>query len=206
MIKVENVQMWGIEHAVRAIRNPMSSWDKSDSGIFYEGIDEKPVFRIGKDDMELALKLVRAGTDHSKFMRMIVVYCDVTAPLYWWKEADTYRAGVEKNSCSTMHTLHKYEITRAMFSFDDYGDAEESVIRELENMRRQYLKTQDPEIWRDMVQLLPCSFNQKRTMMLSYAALRNIYRARRGHKLTEWRQFCRWIQTLPNANLITEGI
>lgn len=206
MIKIEKVEVAGLEPALRAMRNPLDSWEKSDSGIRYEGIDETPKFHVGEADMELALRLVRSGTDHSKFMRMIVVYCDVTAPLYWWKEADTYRAGVEKNSCSTMHTLHKYEITRDMFSFDGESAAETGVVGALEYLRQQYLKTQDLDLWRRMVQLLPESFNQKRTMMMSYAALRAMFRARRHHKLLEWRQFCDWIRTLPYSRLITEGI
>jgi len=206
MIKIEKAEVAGIEPALRAMRNPLDSWDKSDSGIRYTGIDETPEFHVGEADMELALRLVRAGTDHSKFMRMIVVYCDVTAPLYWWKEADTYRAGVEKNSCSTMHTLHKYEITRDMFSLDSDSAADTAIIGALEYLRKQYLQTQDRGVWRHMVQLLPESFNQKRTMMISYAALRAMYRARRHHKLLEWRNFCAWIETLPYSRLITEGI
>lgn len=205
MIYIDRVEVTGTGTAIRAMRNPLNSWAQSDSKcINYAG------YTIGEADMQLALKLVRSGTDHSKFARMIVVYADITAPLYWWKEADTYRMGVEKNSCSTMHTLHKKEITLDDFSTDDMPDDTRSVMQstvdKLEELRKRYLKTHDKAVWRAMIQLMPESYMQMRTCMISYAALRNMYRSRRCHKLSEWQRFCRWIESLPNSRLITEGI
>lgn len=207
MIKIENVVVNNIESAVRGMRNPHESWSRSDSRTVYSGIDEQEHYEVGAADKTLMLSLVGAGTDHSKFMRFITVCCDVTAPLYWWKEFDTYRFGVEKNSCSTMHTLHKRDLTLDDFSTDgmtDFAAAElESIIRTLNGLRGRYEESQNSEHWRSMVQLLPSCYNQRRTVMMSYQALRNMYRARKHHKLTEWRQFCGWIETLPVHELFT---
>lgn len=207
MINIDRVEINGFESAMRGMRNPLNSWDKADSKTVYNGIDEVPVYEIGKNDKALALSLVRSGTDHSKFMRFITVSCDVTAPLYWWKEFDTYRFGVEKNSCSTMHTLHKRDLTLYDFSTDgmtDFALAElENTICTINALRARFEESQDKAHWRSMIQLLPSCFNQMRTVMMSFQALRNIHHARKNHKLSEWRQFCGWIETLPLHELFT---
>ena len=207
MILIENVEVSGIEPAIRGMRNPMNSWAKSDSKTVYSGIDEQQRFEVGKADRSLMLSLTRSGTDHSKFLRMITVHADITAPFYWWKEFDTYRFGVEKNSCSTMHRIHKQDLSIEDFSTDgmtDFAKAElESVIRTLNGLRQRFMESESKEHWRSMIQLLPSCYNQRRTVMCSYQALRNMYHARKHHKLTEWRQLCGWIETLPLHDLFT---
>lgn len=203
MIKIENVEVTGWEHAIRGMRNPMNSWDKSDS-VINEGYGY-----IGENDLELMKKLAKAGTDHRKFMRMITVYVDVTAPLYWWKEADTYKVGTVTNSCSTMHKIHEKKFTLDDFSTDHLigfsWNRLDDLIVHLNICRQKFVETKDKDYWWQMIQLLPSSYNQKRTVMLNYEVLANIYHSRCGHKLDEWREFGRWIQTLPYSELITGG-
>lgn len=201
MIKIENEVTSGWEAAIRGMRNPMNSWDKLDSE-FYE-----TVFRIGENDLDLMKRLAVAGSDHRKFMRMIMANCDITAPLYWWKEYDTYKVGTVANSCSTMHKIHEKEFTLDDFSHDHLWDESEDCLLELIRIlnwnRGRFNETKEKDYWWQMIQLLPTSYNQRRTVMLNYEVLRNIYRARKNHKLDEWRDFCKWIETLPYSELIT---
>ena len=209
MIHIEQTEVVGWEAAIRGMRNPMNSWDKSDSGIEfcwdgdYHRVIDNP--RIGPNDLALMKKLAQAGTDHRKFMRMIVVYCDITAPLYWWKEYDTYKVGTVANSCSTMHKIQDTPITPEAFSFDHVKlcDVGKQYLEELEKLRVKFLKTNDKKYWYALIQLLPTSLNQKRTLMLNYEVLSNIYKSRKNHKLDEWREFCHWIELLPYSGLIT---
>lgn len=218
MIKFENVEVMGWEHAIRGMRNPMNSWEKSDSHYLYPrgGVPARVYFDVGDNDLALMKKLVKAGTDHRKFMRMITVYVDITAPLYWWKEFDTYKVGTVANSCSTMHKIADKEFTLEDFSHEhlmgydelNWGDTVplvtlECVIRALNVYREKYLETKDKQYWWQMIQLLPSSYNQKRTVMLNYEVLANIYNARKNHKLDEWRELCEWIEGLPYSVLIT---
>ena len=207
MLKIENVEVVGWEHAIRGMRNPKNSWEKSDS--FWNYIpcgDYNYDFHIGPNDHSLMMTLRNAGTDHRKFMRMITVYLDVTAPLYWWKEFDTYKVGTVANSCSTMHKIHAKEFTLEDFSceklYDPLGDLRPTVDR-LNVYRERYLETKDKNDWWQMIQLLPTSYNQKRTVMLNYEVLANIYKSRKDHKLDEWHTFCDWIKSLPYSELIT---
>lgn len=239
------------------MRNPKNSWDKSDSGICYKEVAchscnenrnncaynlEHDGFVIGDNDLDLMNRLCAAGSDHRKFMRMIMVSCDITAPLYWWKEFDTYKVGTVANSCSTMHKIHAKEFTLDDFSYDhlienpdpdevtlasekqyeDYADDEkylnfnyytvtlypkdllEIIIEGLNKYRNKYLETKDKKYWWQMIQLLPSSYNQKRTVMLNYEVLTNIYNSRKNHKLDEWHDFCDWIKTLPYSDFITK--
>lgn len=216
MLKIENFEVLGWEHAIRGMRNPMNSWEKSDSNFFddseghvcniCQGRGSMSLIEIGPNDYALMKNLRNAGTDHRKFMRMITVYLDITAPLYWFKEFDTYRVGVEKNSCSTMHKIHAKEFTLEDFSceklYDPLGDLRPIVDR-LNVYRERYLKTKDKNDWWQMIQLLPSSYNQKRTVMLNYEVLANIYKSRRNHKLDEWHTLCDWIEELPYSELIT---
>lgn len=202
MIIIEKVDVVGWEPAIRGMRNPLNSWDKMDSD-FSQDI-------LGYDDLSLAKKLREAGTDHRKYLRMIDVYLDITAPLYWWKEFDTYKVGTVANSCSTMHKIHSKEFTLEDFSCEhlskgEYGNIElmKSIIMCLNNARKWFNTTKDKEFWWQMIQLLPSSYNQKRTVKLNYEVLCNIYKSRNSHKLDEWREFCRWIETLPYSELIT---
>ena len=218
MLKIENFEVMGWEHAIRGMRNPKNSWKKSDS-VFCKIPDEKCSvcenrhtdqcyngFIIGPNDHSLMMTLRNAGTDHRKFMRMITVYLDVTAPLYFWKEFDTYKVGTVANSCSTMHKIHAKEFTLEDFSceklYDPLGDLRPTVDR-LNVYRERYLETKDKNDWWQMIQLLPTSYNQKRTMMLNYEVLANIYKSRKDHKLDEWHAFCDWIKSLPYSELIT---
>lgn len=234
MLKIENTEVMGWEAAIRGMRNPMNSWDKSDSrfslledcgdcthcNLRFDECNEQ---QIGPNDLDLMTRLRNAGTDHRKFMRMITVYLDITAPLYWWKEFDTYKVGTVANSCSTMHKIAEKEFTLDDFSCEHlYAEdeidgmyysitAEEEftstdilkvIIESLNNYRKMYLATKDKKEWWQMIQLLPSSYNQKRTVMLNYEVLANIYKSRRNHKLDEWHTFCDWIESLPYSELI----
>ena len=255
MIKFENTEVMGWEAAIRGMRNPMNSWEKGDSGkMYWNGTwyTPDPVLRsyftdygmnllIGPNDLDLMKRLRNAGTDHRKFMRMITVYVDITAPLYWWKEFDTYKVGTVANSCSTMHKIHAKEFTiddfshehldgvsRDMFMQNDndqpyffcsFEDMLYIQIEALNEGRKLYLETKDKKYWWQMIQLLPSSYNQKRTVTLNYEVLANIYKSRRNHRLDEWCEhepewefdtakpwqfgFCDWIKTLPYSELIT---
>lgn len=211
MIKITNAEVFGWDAAIRGMRNPMNSWDKSDSKHWRETIVGHEVeYRVvGRNDLTLMKKLVEAGSDHAKFMRMINVTMDVTAPLYWWKEFDTYKVGTVANSCSTMHKIADKEFTLEDFSHEHLmqGGLEciKNLCKDLNMCREQYLAKHDKEWWWQMIQLLPSSYNQKRTVQLNYAVLRNMYHARRNHKLDEWRDFCSWVESLPYAELITLG-
>lgn len=202
MIKFENTEVCGIGHAIRGMRNAMNSWDKSDSYI-----DERyNTVHIGENDKSLMQRLFNAGTDHRKYLRMITVYADITAPLYWWKEYDTYKVGTTANSCSTMHKLTAKEFTIEDFSFEDCDKWTKDVvcsciINALNMNRLKYLETKDKKLWRQMIQLLPTSYNQKRTVMLNYEVLANIYKSRQGHKLKEWHEFIEWIEGLPYTDI-----
>lgn len=246
MIKLENTDVMGWEAAIRGMRNPLNSWDKSDSHrdgcrcvpLCYKSKD----YTIGSKDLDLMKRLRNAGTDHRKFMRMITVYVDVTAPLYWWKEFDTYKVGTVANSCSTMHKIADKEFTLDDFSCEHLFDVkdmihsdqrDENSINEdialaavnvdgndcyftpkgfiqmtcniLNRYRNRFLETKDKRYWWQMIQLLPSSYNQRRTIMLNYEVLANMYKSRKNHKLDEWHVFCDWIKTLPYSELITGG-
>ena len=228
MLKIENTEVMGWEHAIRGMRNPKNSWEKTDSypavdcgkcgKIEREDICKKEdrdctgfeCFEVGPNDLKLMTTLRNAGTDHRKFMRMITVYLDITAPLYWWKEFDTYKVGTVANSCSTMHKIAAKEFTLEDFSHEHLQEDSvavlETVIHTL-NVHRNWFNNKvldDPKIdWWQMIQLLPSSYNQKRTVMLNYEVLANIYKSRRHHKLDEWHTLCDWIEGLPYSELIT---
>lgn len=207
MIKFENTEVFNFEGAIRGMRNPLNSWDKSDSG-YYNQCDEcysLMDYHIGPNDLALMKKLIRAGSDHRKFMRQILVSVDITAPLYWWKEFDTYKVATVSNSCSTMHKIHEKEFTLEDFSYEHLSETNLIVfnitINALNNARLDYLDTKDKRYWWDMIQLLPTSYNQRRTITLNYETLYNIYGSRRNHKLDEWSiGFMDWIKSLPYAN------
>lgn len=248
MIKLENFEVLGWEHAIRGMRNPMNSWDKADSE--FKGVaktqtleDGKVKARnvyfdalgIGPNDHNLMMKLANAGPVHGKFRRMITVYVDITAPLYWWKEFDTYKVGTVANSCSTMHKIHEKEFTLEDFSHEHligdwngdhneamyYWDRDDNngprmlfaspvdglkvIVGLLNSNREAFLKTKDKSYWWQMIQLLPTSYNQKRTVQLNYEVLANIYEYRKNHKLDEWVEFCEWIESLPYSEVITGG-
>lgn len=230
MIKFENTEVLGWESAIRGMRNPMNSWEKSDSGwgpdwprdnyIFVdEDTDDYYELAIGPNDQKLMTALRNAGTDHRKFMRMITVYVDITAPLYWWKEFDTYKVGTVANSCSTMHKIADKEFTLEDFSCEHLISDEaipcrvysaksmmEATVNNLNTFRKLYLETQDKKYWWQMIQLLPSSYNQRRTVMLNYEVIANIYKSRKNHKLDEWSfGFIEWILSLPYSELITGG-
>ena len=207
MLKIEDVEVMGIRKAIKGMRNAMNSWDKSDSYFqrqcsFYAGCEEtEECNHIGEKDTELAKRLIKAGSPDRKFMRMIHVQTDVTAPLYWWKEYDIYKVGTVANSCSTMHTIHKKEFTIDDFSNEHLMEGGVECIKHLCNdlnlCRKYYLETKHKDWWWQMIQLLPSSFNQMRTIDLDYETLYSIYHQRRNHKLDEWVEFCKWIETLP---------
>lgn len=234
MIRIENTGVYGFEAAIRGMRNPMNSWENSDSfcvpnfdncgmcpdrgkcSFIFEQ-DGKPYRSgIGPNDLELMKKLAAAGTDHGKFLRMIIVTLDIVAPLYWWKEFDTYKVGTIANSCSTMHKIHAKKFTLEDFSCEHLNKETrylfEQIVNYLNTSRDCYnssVKDKDTEwaenYWWQMIQLLPSSYNQRRTVQLNYAVLQNIYHARKGHKLNEWNQFCQWIEGLPYSELITNN-
>jgi hypothetical protein len=207
MIKIENIDIYGWEAAIRGMRNPMNSWDKSDS-IFCQGDDGSSVY-VGENDLKLMQNLCKAGSDHRKFMRMINVTMDITAPLYWWKEFDTYKVGTVANSCSTMHKIHDKEFTIDDFSYERCKKerfverAIEGTLNALNYLREKYLETKDKSYWETMIQLLPSSYNQRRTVQLNYETLLNIYNARKNHKLKEWLELCSEIEKLPYFKEIT---
>ena len=210
MIEITNDVVFGFEPALRGMRNPFNSWDKGDSSflaIYCSGITE-PELEIGERDYELATKLIKAGSDHGKFLRMIQVWVQIKAPLYWWKEFDTYKIGTTANSCSTMHTLHKRDLTLEDFSLDGASEDAQTVLRHTLTMlncyRREFVETGSKDAWRALIQLLPSGFMQLRTVNLNYAVLRNIYHARKGHKLSEWETFRKWCENLPYSEFITE--
>lgn len=248
MIKIENTEIYGWEAAIRGMRNPMNSWEKSDSHYCEEDCpmacngdepalecdDGKRNYCIGRNDLELMQSLIKAGSDHRKFLRMINVTMDITAPLYWWKEFDTYKVGTVRNSCSTMHKIHEKEFTLDDFScehlmkIERIGDKTEtpyidvslycdsSVIYSpwglltgticlLNNCRKWYLETKDKKYWWQMIQLLPSSYNQRATIQLNYEVLLNMYHSRKNHKLDEWREFCKLIENLPYMNEFIGG-
>ena len=201
MVKLENIETYGWESAIRGMRNPMNSWDKSDS-VFNAGFSGNSVI-IGENDLALMKKLAAAGTDHRKFMRMINVTIDITAPLYWWKEFDTYKVGTVRNSCSTMHKIHAKEFTLDDFSHEHLDkncfskEVFNEVIRVLNFHRKLYIETNDKQCWHQLIQLLPSSYNQRATVQLNYEVLANMYKSRKEHKLDEWREFCKEIEKLP---------
>ena len=229
MIKLENVEIMGWEAAIRGMRNPMNSWAKSDSKYCseydhppiegscqycpYDNVcnksekDMQQMYLVESNDYDLMTRLRNAGTDHRKFMRMITVYLDITAPLYWWKEFDTYKVGTVANSCSTMHKIHEKEFTLEDFSCEHLGIQSTRVlkgtIKVMNDFREEFLKDHEKDNWWQMIQLLPSSYNQKRTVMLNYEVLANIYKSRKNHKLDEWHTFCHWIEELPYSELIT---
>lgn len=234
MLTIENVETYGWEAAIRGMRNPKNSWEKSDSEWYSIGFptsnpaafNDKYLsqkYCIGDNDLDLMTRLCNAGTDHGKFMRMITVTLDITAPLYWWKEFDTYKVGTVANSCSTMHKIHAKEFTLDDFSHEHLtgktdglwvnADGKDFMCSAwdfcqitcdvLNHYRKLYLETKDKTYWWQLIQLLPSSFNQRRTVQLNYAVLKNIYHARKDHKLDEWHTLCDWIESLPYSELIT---
>ena len=207
MIKIENTSVYGWEEAIRGMRNPMNSWDKSDS-VFSMG----DTF-VGENDLALMGKLAKGGSTHAKYRRMIAVYVNITAPLYWWKEFDTYKVGTVANSCSTMHKIHSKEFEWEDFSWEHlYSDYDKEnlgseelahyILTALNRYRDRYLQTKSKEDWWQMIQLLPSSYNQKRTIMLNYEVLVGMYRDRKNHKLDEWHTLCEWIEKLPHSEII----
>lgn len=233
MIKFEKADVWGFEHAIRGMRNPMNSWERSDSYPAVDcekcGIVEREgfcnpkehdcsqfeIYEIGQNDYDLMARLIKGGSEHRKFLRQIFVSVDITAPLYWWKEFDTYKVGTTANSQSTMHKIHSKPIELSDFSIDDFEINNEgiyledcfiNVIADCEMLRQRYIETKDKRYWRGLVQLLPDSYNQKRTLTMSYENLLNMLKQRKAHKLDEWREFCDWIFTLPNSHILREGV
>ena len=199
MIKLERTQVMNLENALRGARNPMNSWNRTDSSY-----DENGDYLLGPNDLDLAVRLAKAGSDHRKYLRMIFVSVEITAPLYWWKEFDTYKVGTVANSCSTMHKIHAAPFTREDFSHDrmDAGALAllDTVIAYLEGERQKFLADKtDKQAWHNMIQTLPSSYNQMRTVTLNYEVLTNMYYARRNHKLAEWHTLCEWIESLPYA-------
>lgn len=235
MLKIENVETYGWEAAIRGLRNPMNSWDKSDSKPcqdagknccgYMEKCEYPCCYDVGENDLKLMNTLAAAGQDHGKFLRMIIVTLDIVAPLYWWKEFDTYKVGTVANSCSTMHKIHAKEFTLDDFShehmigneasiedwwhdedFNEFWSANDilcQTVYVLNFYRDKFIETKDKRYWWQMIQLLPISYNQRRTVQLNYAVLKNIYHARKDHKLDEWHTLCDWIESLPYSELIT---
>lgn len=203
MLTLKNTSVMNFENAIRGARNPMNSWGRMDSHTEPDGS-----FVFGPNDLDLAIRLAKAGSDHRKYLRMVFVSVDVTAPLYWWKEYDTYKVATVANSTSTMHKIHSKPFSMDDFSCDHMTDGTkkfmETVVAKLENIRLRFKETKSKDDWYDMIQLLPSSYNQMRTCTFNYETLINIYRARKNHKLAEWHTFCDWIETLPYAEqLIT---
>ena len=225
MIKIEKTEVYGWEAAVRGMRNPLNSWEKSDSMVCRgaDGFEDckanvkgvcprhedfsHDIFCVGENDHDLMMRLAKAGRDHAKYRRMIVVSFDVTAPLYWWKEFDTYKVGTVANSCSTMHKIHAKDFAFDDFSHDHldaYGTTVLHVVTDaLNTFRKRFNETKDKTYWYRMIELLPSSYNQRRTIMLNYEVLAGMYKARRNHKLDEWVDFCTWVESLPYSEIIT---
>lgn len=218
MLKIENFvtpspDQWEI--IIEGTRNPMNSWGKSDSGRYWDEYEEEHRFTLGDNDYDLMMRLAKNGSVHAKYRRMIPVWMTITAPIYWWKEFDTYKVGTVCNSCSTMHKIHAKEFTMDDFSVDDIAigmefganintsDVLRQICEECEYLRLKYLETGDKKYWRALIQFLPSSYNQKRTIMLNYEVLANIYYWRKNHKLDEWHTFCDWIRNLPYSDIIT---
>lgn len=201
MILAEKIKVFNWEGAIRGARNPMNSWAKSDSRY------EDGEYVVGENDLDLMRRLVVAGSDERKFMRQILVSMDITAPLYWWKECDTYKVGTVANSCSTMHKIHTRDLTRNDFSVENNSEPKmqllDAILDFINHQRRMYLATNNKEYWYNMIEMLPTSYNQKRTLTLNYEVLRNIYHARKHHKLKEWRTLCEIIEKMPYSELIT---
>lgn len=209
MIKIEHVEVWGFKHAIRGMRNPMNSWEKSDSGYGIDGEDDD-VFSAGNNDLSLMRKLFAAGTEHRKYMRQIFVSLDVTAPLYWWKEMDTYKVGTVANSCSTMHKIHAKEFVLDDFSHEHLLEDEaiefmKHLVDGLNFYRKKFLETKDKVYWWQMIQLLPSSYNQRRTLTMNYEVAATIVRQREGHKLDEWNEFVKVLKGLPYMAEIMGG-
>lgn len=204
MIKFENIEVWGIKHAIRGMRNPLNSWERSDTKF------DGDKMCLGENDVDLMTRLIRGGAPHRKFLRQIFVSVDITAPLYWWKEFDTYKVGTTANSCSTMHKIHAKEFELADFSTEHLSGLSIAALNHLIDVmnleREHYIACKDKDCWWQMIQLLPTSYNQKRTVTMTYENLLNMLEYRRGHKLDEWRQFCDWILTLPYGSLLKEGV
>lgn len=216
MIKFEQIEVWGIKHAIRGMRNPLNSWERSDT------VFDGDMMCLGENDVDLMTRLIHGGAPHRKFLRQIFVSVDITAPLYWWKEFDTYKVGTTANSCSTMHKIQAKEFTFEDFSCEHLDEPSKAilgvVINELNNNRGWYnaynrlvsegdfTDVERKQFWWNMIQLLPSSFNQKRTVTMTYENLLNMLEYRRGHKLDEWRMFCDWILTLPHGSLLKEGV
>lgn len=218
MIRIENTEIFGWEAAIRGMRNPLESWNRSDSKFIYDCkscnnhcVDcfkaKSGGVLIGENDRGLMLRLASGGSTHAKYRRMITLYVDITAPLYWWKEFDTYKVGTVANSCSTMHKIHSRDLMLNDFSHEHLSErsltALEDLIYTINIARQRYAENGDKDEWWQMIQLLPTSFNQKRTLMLNYEVLVGIYRDRKNHKLDEWRDFCKWIERLPLSDIIT---
>ncbi len=205
MIELMRTSVMNFENAIRGARNPLNSWAKSDS--YY---DENGNYVLGENDLSLAVRLCKSGSDHRKFVRQIFVSVDINAPLYWWKEYDTYKVGTVANSCSTMHKIHSKPFSMDDMSVDRMDDASKAVMQQvvdrLEALRLEYNETKDKSLWYSMIQLLPSSYNQMRTCTLNYETLINIHHARRSHKLDEWHVFCAWIESLPYAKELITGI
>jgi len=206
VIKIENTAVQGFKEAIRGMRNPMNSWDKSDSSEVYLNPCDT-FFEIGDNDQDLMMRLAKNGPVYAKYRREIIAWFDVTAPLYWWKEADTYKVGTVCNSCSTMHTIHKKEFEYSDFSHEHLtSHAERCLMATIETLnwyREEYIAGKEKDMWWQLIQLLPSSYNQRRSLMMSYEVLANIYATRKDHKLDEWRYFCRWIENLPHSEVIT---
>ena len=219
MLKIENTEVLGWDAAIRGMRNPLNSWEKSDSQFVRDSdygcfgvcpcaeLVDCDCCHVGPNDLKLMNTLRNAGTDHRKFMRMITVYLDITAPLYWWKEFDTYKVGTVANSCSTMHKIAAKEFTLEDFSHEHLGYQSIRVLKDtikvMNDFREEFIKDHEKVNWWQMIQLLPSSYNQRRTVMLNYEVLRNMYNARKAHKLDEWHTFCTWVEALPHSELIT---
>jgi len=205
MIELMRTSVMNFENAIRGARNPLNSWARSDSSY-----DENGNYVLGENDLSLAVRLCKSGSDHRKFVRMIFVSVDINAPLYWWKEYDTYKVGTVANSCSTMHKIHSKPFSLEDMSVDRMDDASRAVMQQvvdrLEALRLEYNETKDKSLWYSMIQLLPSSYNQMRTCTLNYETLINIYHARRSHKLDEWHVFCEWIESLPYAKELITGV
>ena len=207
MISIYYTEVYGWQAAIRGMRNPMNSWEKSDSK--WDGFGNADGYSIGDNDHDLMMRLAKGGSVHAKYRRMIMVTCDITAPLYWWKEYDTYKVGTVANSCSTMHKIHEKEFTLDDFSYEHLSACSkqclEMTISELNYNRTKFIETKGKDYWYDMIQLLPSSYNQKRTVQLNYEVLVGMYRDRKNHKLDEWRTLCEWIEGLPHSELITQN-